>query len=102
MKPTCRVRQRANCASDMAEITWSPTQTSPSAGPVEPGDQVQQRGLARAAGAHQAEELAFGHVERQLLEHVDPLAAAAEELVHAADAHDQAVVGRCCMPWRSA
>ena len=34
------------------------------AGLVEAGDQVEQRRLARAAGAHQAEELAFGDFER--------------------------------------
>ena len=71
------------------EISWSPTQTSPCAGPVQPGDQVQQRGLARAAGAHQAEELALGHVQRQVVEHVEPLAAAAEELVDAVDANNR-------------
>ena len=56
------------------------------AGPIESGDQVEQRRLARAARPHQAEELAFGNFQVQAVEHVDPLAAAAEVLVDAIDA----------------
>ena len=60
------------------------------AGRIDPGDQVQERRLARAAGPHQAQELALGHFQREVLEDVDALAAAAEELVDVVDANDRA------------
>ena len=63
------------------------------AGRVESGNQVQERGLAGAARPHQAEKLTLRHVERHAVEHVQSLAAAAEELVDSLDANDQAVVG---------
>ena len=67
------------------------------AGRVEPGDQVQQRGLARAAGPHQAEKLALRHVQGDAVEHVEPLAAAAEELVNAVNANNHAVFSKVSM-----
>ena len=55
--------------------------------PIQSGDQIQERRLSRPAGAHQRHELAVGHGERQVVEHIDLLAPAGEELVHADDAH---------------
>ena len=56
------------------------------AGRIDPGDQVQERRLARSAGAHQPQKLPIGHFQRQVLQHVDPLAAAAEVFVNVFDA----------------
>ncbi len=57
--------------------------------PIEAGDQVEQRRLARTRRSHQAEELAFGHLQVQVVEHVDLLAAAREVLVHTTDADNR-------------
>src|SRR5262249_33217889 len=56
----------------------------------EPGDEVQQRRLAGAGRPHEREELALGHLQRQVLEDVDLLAAAAEVLVDPFDLDDGA------------
>jgi hypothetical protein len=58
------------------------------AGRIDAGDQVQERRLARAAGTHQPQELAVGHFEREVLEHIDAFVAAAEVLVNVLDADD--------------
>ena len=59
------------------EVISSPaTLTMPERRHVEPAQQVQQRRLARAARAHEGDELAALHVEVEALEHVDLLAAA--------------------------
>src|SRR5438477_141541 len=59
------------------------------AGLIEAGDQVEQRRLARAGRPHQGEVLALGHVEAEVDQHVDLLAAAPEILVQATDPHDR-------------
>ena len=59
------------------------------AGAIQTGDQIQQRGFARAAWPHQAEIFAFRHVEVQVVEDVDLLAAAREVLVNAPHAHNR-------------
>ena len=62
----------------MAEITFVLHPNLALAGRIDAGDQVQERRLARAAGPHQPQELARGHFQREVLEDVDALAAAAE------------------------
>src|SRR5437016_4138893 len=57
-------------------------------GHIEAGNQVQQRCLPRAAGAHQGEELARRHLEIEIEKHLDLLAASAEVLVNAVNAND--------------
>ncbi len=55
---------------------------APGVGPVEAGDQVQQRALARARRTRQEDELAAAHVERDVAQRGDVLA---EPLRHAFD-----------------
>ena len=52
---------------------------------VQPGDQVEQGGLARARRTHQRGEGPLLDVHRQPVEHVDPLGVAAEALVYVPD-----------------
>src|SRR5258706_73795 len=54
-------------------------------GDVEAAEQIQQRRLTGAAGAHKADEIAFIYVEIQALQNLNFLAAAAIRLVQAAD-----------------
>ena len=49
---------------------------------VDAGDQVQQRGLARARRPHQRQELALRHFEAQAVEHRDLLAIAVIDLAY--------------------
>ncbi len=56
---------------------------------IEPSQQVEERGLARAAGTHEGDELAFVDVQVQALKDVDLLAAALVLLVQVAHS-DQA------------
>ncbi len=51
-------------------------------GPVEPGDQVQERRLARARRPHQREVLAFADREVEIHQHGDPELVAAVFLVN--------------------
>jgi hypothetical protein len=44
-------------------------------GPVEPADDVEQRGLAGAGGAHDGDELAGGQAQADLVERADALLA---------------------------
>src|SRR5581483_3022148 len=48
---------------------------------VEPGDQVEQGRLAGAGRPHQRQELALAHLQAEVDQHVDLLAAPAEILV---------------------
>src|SRR6185503_20893799 len=57
---------------------------------VEPAQQVQERRLARAARAHEGDELARAHVQVEPLEHVDLLAPAHVALVEPAHADERA------------
>ena len=59
---------------------------------VQPAQEVQQRRLARAARAHERDELAGVHVQVQALEDVDLLAAAPVALVEAAHADETLAV----------
>src|SRR5437867_4758218 len=61
----------------------------PRVGMIDPRDQVQQRGLAGPRGAHQAEELPFGHVERAGAQHGNRHAVASIGLGNTADLHDR-------------
>ena len=61
--------------------------------PVEAADQVEQRTLAGARGAHQREELAVGHLHAELGQHLDVLGAAVKYLFHPLDVHERAGVG---------
>src|SRR5262245_28899310 len=54
------------------------------AGPIQSRDQIEQRCLARARRPHDAQELALGHFEAEIVEHVDLLAAARKILVNPA------------------
>src|SRR5262249_25629493 len=56
------------------------------AGAVEAGNEVQQRRLAGTARPHQAEEFTGLHFKAQVVENVDLLASAGEELVYVMDA----------------
>jgi len=47
----------------------------PAAGPVDPRDEVEERGLAATRGAHEGEEVARGHVEVELLQGRDGVVA---------------------------
>src|SRR5690606_2996510 len=57
--------------------------------PVEPADEVEQGGLARARRPHQGDEFAAPDLEVQPLQDVDLLAPAGEGLVHSVDAHQR-------------
>src|SRR5262245_22389444 len=59
------------------------------AGAVQAGNEIEQRRFARATGAHQAEILAFRHIEVEVIEDIDLLAAAREVLVNPAHAHNR-------------
>src|SRR5439155_4720630 len=57
---------------------------------IEPADEVEQRGLARAGRAHQRHEISPGDAEVDAVEHLDRLAAAPVGLRHAADLDERA------------
>ena len=63
MKPTLLARQRVISASLRARPGPDRARSPRPGGPVEAGDQVQERRLARARGAHQRQELAFADRE---------------------------------------
>ena len=94
MKPTLRVRQRGELrfAHPRDQFGRRPT-PRPSLGLIEPGDQVEQRGLARAARPHQAQELAGRHVEREAFEHVDPFAPALKILMNVSHSNNRVAQG---------
>jgi hypothetical protein len=54
-------------------------------GDIETAEQIQQRSLAGAAGAHKTDEIAFIDVQIQALQDLDFLAAPAIRFVQAAD-----------------
>src|SRR5882762_7245596 len=54
-------------------------------GDVEAAKQIEQRGLAGAAGAHEADEVAFVHVQIEALQDLDFFAAATVSFVQSAD-----------------
>src|SRR5215470_11369343 len=62
-------------------------------GLVDPGDQVEQRRLARAGRPHQAEEVAALHVERDVVQHRHHLPAAAVGLEDVPDADERRRIG---------
>src|SRR5207237_3550468 len=55
---------------------------------VQPGNEVQEGGFARAAWTHQGEELAVGDLEIEVVQNIDLLAPPREEFVHAANANN--------------
>src|SRR5438876_9753150 len=59
------------------------------AGLVQAGDQIEEGRLAGAARSHEPEKLAVGHFQIEVLQDVDLLAAAREELMHAQNLHDR-------------
>src|SRR6266852_5008096 len=75
-------RQRA--ASDSLSLVTSVPATA-----IDARDQVQQRGLAGPRGAHQAEELPFGHVERDVVQHGNRHAVPTIGLRHTANLDDR-------------
>src|SRR4029077_5748036 len=58
-------------------------------GPIDARDQVEQGGLAGPRGAHQAEELPFGNVERDVAQHGNRHAVASIGLGNTAHLHDR-------------
>ncbi len=52
---------------------------------VEPGDEVEQRGLARPGWSHEGREAPLLDVHREPVEDVDPLGVSAKALVHVSD-----------------
>ena len=79
--------RRCGCASATSwppsslSMRWPSTSISPRGGRVEPADQVEQRGLARAGRAHQRDEVALVDVEVDAVQHLDLLRAALVGLV---------------------
>jgi hypothetical protein len=65
----------------------SPTTRSPDVGLIHAADQIEQRRLARARGAHERDVIAIGDVERQTVEHDHLLGVAAIHLAHIAHMH---------------
>ena len=59
------------------------------AGPIESGDQVEQRRLARSAGPHQRQEFSFRHFQVESVEHVDLFAAAAQSVAVQSDTNNR-------------
>ena len=59
MMPTLRRRWRLSSTLDICARSCSKMRSEPSVRAIEPGDQVEQRGLAGAGGAEQPEELPF-------------------------------------------
>ena len=64
-------RSSFSALSSSAPISRSPSHTSPLDGEIEPGEQVHQRGLAAAGGAHDRDELAAAHREVDAAQRVD-------------------------------
>ncbi len=58
------------------------------AGSIQARNQIEQCCLAGAAGAHQCQEFTFRNIERQIVQHIDLLAAAGKKLVYAANLDD--------------
>ena len=84
-KPMCRARQLESLPPDSLSMR-SPADLDRSLGRrVEAAHQVQQRRLAGARRPHQREEVPFGNVEGDALQHVDPLVAAVVDLVQIPD-----------------
>ena len=73
----------------------SPTQTSPFAGSIEAGDQVEERGLAGTAWSHHAKELARSDFQIEAVQHVDAFAAATKILVNARNANNRPTFSHC-------
>ncbi len=85
-----------------------PDPNFPFARPIKPGNQVQQRRFAAAAGAHQADEFARHDFQIQAAEDIHPFAAALEKLMHARHTDDRfplvfrRILRRCVhakLPW---
>ena len=70
---------RASCAGVIALTSAPPTRTRAAGGLVEPGDEVEQGGLARARRSHERGEAALLDVHREAGEDVDPLGVALED-----------------------
>ncbi len=56
---------------------------------IEPGDEVQERRLARARRAHERQKLGLVHVEIQILQDLDLLAAANKRFIELSDLNDR-------------
>ena len=84
MKPTLLARQRVICdLGELAQVLAVHDHLA-ARGPVEPGDQVQERGLARARGAHQRQKLAFPDGNIEVHQNRNPELVASVFLVNAA------------------
>ena len=93
MKPMLRLRHLASSPSESGVRSVLATTTRPDVGAVDAGDQVQQRGLARARRPHERDELARRHFEVDAVEHRDLLAVALVDLANVLHA-DGAGFGR--------
>ena len=78
-----RVRQPANWASDISEITWSATMISPWLGVSSPAIRFNSVVLPEPLGPIRPRNVALRHVEVDAVEDVEPLRAAVKELVDA-------------------
>ena len=68
-KPILRLRTRARSSAADRSTSSPSSQYSPDGRPVEAAEDVHQRGLARAGGAHQRDHLAALDRQRDALEH---------------------------------
>ena len=82
MKPMLRLRHLASSPSDSGPRSVPATDDLARGRAVDAGDQVQQRGLARARRPHQRHELALGHVQVDAVEHLDLQAVALIDLAN--------------------
>jgi hypothetical protein len=73
----CRARHADSRPPDRLSMRSPAIVIDPFGRRVEPADQVEERRLSRARRAHQREEIPLGDVERDALQHVDPLPARA-------------------------
>ena len=87
MKPTLWLRHSASALSASWATSVPATMTWPEVGPVDAGDQVQERRLARARRPHERDELALGDLQAQPVEHGELLAVALVDLAHVAHVH---------------
>ena len=88
MNPMVSWRSAANWLS-VEQRCPCPRSDRPLGGPVEPADDVQQRGLAAAAGPHQTDEFAWHDGEVRGDESLDDLVAELVELPNVGDLDDR-------------
>ena len=71
MKPRCRLRISESSSSSSCETSRPARKYWPGGRPVEAAQQVEQGALARARGAHDGHEIAFGKIDRHAAQRAD-------------------------------